>query len=229
MKQKIRNYLNYLRVPGYRIAIVAGIAPLIVAVAFMFAKETLVTSPDRGWTIFLVQHQDGIIQSLIVSSLLVTVFITLLHNAAVTLLAGFQTAIISAMFILTDGSPHILLNVGLAAIIILPLLILLITLNRDISQLYDQDKKRSPFDSERGDTLITADSEKLLLIRYDQEKDALVVWVGVPAGNGETVAQNLVAESNDEGEVTGIVLEHAAELLLPILSGEAVAGPKVRL
>ena len=71
--------------------------------------------------------------------------------------------------------------------------------------------------------------EKKLLIRYHQQTDTLVLWNGVPAGNGETVAQNLVAESNDEGEVTGIVLEHAAELLLPILSGEEVAGPKVRL
>ena len=64
--------------------------------------------------------------------------------------------------------------------------------------------------------------EKKLLIRYHQQTDTLVLWNGVPAGNGETVAQNLVAESNDAGEVTGIVLEHAAELLLPILSGETV-------
>ena len=64
--------------------------------------------------------------------------------------------------------------------------------------------------------------EKKLLIRYHKQTDTLVLWNGVPAGNGETVAQNLVAESNDAGEVTGIVLEHAAELLLPILSGKGV-------
>ena len=67
------------------------------------------------------------------------------------------------------------------------------------------------------------DPEKKLLIRYHKQTDTLVLWNGAPAGNGETVAQYLVAESNDAGEVTGIVLEHAAELLLPILSGEAVA------
>lgn len=66
--------------------------------------------------------------------------------------------------------------------------------------------------------------EPKLLIRYHQQTDTLVLWNGAPAGNGETIAQNLVAESNDAGEVTGIVLEHAAELLLPILSGEAVTG-----
>ena len=65
--------------------------------------------------------------------------------------------------------------------------------------------------------------EKKLLIRYHKQTDTLVLWNGTPAGNGETVAHNLVAESNDAGEVTGIVLEHAAELLLPILSGEAAA------
>ena len=63
--------------------------------------------------------------------------------------------------------------------------------------------------------------EKKLLIRYHQQTDTLVLWNGLPAGNGETVAQNLVAESNDAGEITGIVLEHAAELLLPILIGKA--------
>ena len=65
--------------------------------------------------------------------------------------------------------------------------------------------------------------EKKLLIRYQKQTDTLVLRNGTPAGNGETVAKNLVAESNDAGEVTGIVLEHAAELLLPILSGKAEA------
>jgi len=52
----------------------------------------------------------------------------------------------------------------------------------------------------------------------------LAPWNGVPAGNDETVVRNLVARSDNVGEVTGTVLEHAAELLLPLLSGEAFAG-----
>ena len=45
------------------------------------------------------------------------------------------------------------------------------------------------------------------------------------AGYGESVAQHLTAELNADsvaggGEVVGITLEHAAELLLPILCRE---------
>lgn len=59
-----------------------------------------------------------------------------------------------------------------------------------------------------------------LSIRYHTDTDTLVIRNGIPAGNGETVAQNLVAYLNDEDEVTGFVLEHAAELLRPYLFPE---------
>ena len=61
------------------------------------------------------------------------------------------------------------------------------------------------------------DRERELSIRYHSDTDTLVLRNGVPAGNGETVARNLVAYLNDEDEVTGFVLEHAAELLRPYL------------
>ena len=61
------------------------------------------------------------------------------------------------------------------------------------------------------------DQERDLSIRYHSDTDTLVLRNGVPAGNGETVARNLVAYLNDEDEVTGFVLEHAAELLRPYL------------
>lgn len=59
-----------------------------------------------------------------------------------------------------------------------------------------------------------------LSIRYHPDTDTLVLRNGVPSGNGETVAKNLVAYLNDDDEVTGFVLEHAAELLRPYLLSE---------
>ena len=56
-----------------------------------------------------------------------------------------------------------------------------------------------------------------LLIRYYDDTDTLVLWNGTPANEGRIVAEHLTSESNAEGEVTGIVLEHAAELLRPYL------------
>ena len=57
-----------------------------------------------------------------------------------------------------------------------------------------------------------------LLIGYDPESDTLSLWNGTPANYGETVAQNLTAETTAQGIVTGITLENAAKLLLPYLA-----------
>ena len=56
-----------------------------------------------------------------------------------------------------------------------------------------------------------------LLISYYDDTDTLVLWNGTPANEGRIVAEHLTSESNAEGEVTGIALEHAAELLRPYL------------
>ena len=56
-----------------------------------------------------------------------------------------------------------------------------------------------------------------LLIHYYEDTDTLVLWNGTPANEGRIVAEHLTSESNAEGEVTGMVLEHAAELLRPYL------------
>ena len=61
-----------------------------------------------------------------------------------------------------------------------------------------------------------------LLIGYDPESDTLSLWNGTPANYGETVAQNLTAETTAEGIVTGITLENAAKLLLPYLAPDTV-------
>ena len=63
-------------------------------------------------------------------------------------------------------------------------------------------------------------NEPKLLIGYDSESDTLSLWNGTPSNYGETVAEHLTAESNDEGMVTGITLENAAELLRPYLFPE---------
>ena len=54
-----------------------------------------------------------------------------------------------------------------------------------------------------------------LLISYYKDTDTLVLWNGTPAKEGRIVTEHLTSESDDDGEVTGIVLEHAAELLHP--------------
>ena len=61
-------------------------------------------------------------------------------------------------------------------------------------------------------------------IYYDPDSDTLSLWNGSPAGYGEMVAKHLTAESNADGEIVGITLEHAAELLRPHLFPEPVDG-----
>ena len=61
-------------------------------------------------------------------------------------------------------------------------------------------------------------------IYYDPVSDTLSLWNGSPAGYGEMVAKNLTAESNADGEVVGITLENAAELLRPYLFPESREG-----
>ena len=61
-------------------------------------------------------------------------------------------------------------------------------------------------------------------IYYDPVSDTLSLWNGSPAGYGEMVAKHLTAESNPDGEVVGITLEHAAQLLKPYLFPESADG-----
>ncbi len=56
-----------------------------------------------------------------------------------------------------------------------------------------------------------------LVIRYYDDTDTLVLWNGVPAQEGRIVAEHLTSESDANGDVTGVVLEHAAQLLRPYL------------
>ena len=52
---------------------------------------------------------------------------------------------------------------------------------------------------------------------YCKETDTLDIGSGHPAGYGADISENLIVNSNAEGEVVGFTLEHAAEMLLPYL------------
>ena len=63
--------------------------------------------------------------------------------------------------------------------------------------------------------------EPELQIHYFKDTDSLILTSGKPGIYGETVAKQLIARSNDAGEVTGIELFKAAHLLRPILFSES--------
>ena len=52
-----------------------------------------------------------------------------------------------------------------------------------------------------------------LKICYDKDTDTLSIWNGIPASEAEDVAEHLVADFNDAGQVVGFTLERASELL----------------
>ena len=52
-----------------------------------------------------------------------------------------------------------------------------------------------------------------LLIHYYSDTDTLVLRNELPAGHGQTVAEHVTASQNGEGDVTGVTIEHATELL----------------
>ena len=52
-----------------------------------------------------------------------------------------------------------------------------------------------------------------LHIYYDAETDTLSLWNGVPASEGEDVAEHLVADFDNDGNVVGFTLEHAGKVL----------------
>ena len=57
-----------------------------------------------------------------------------------------------------------------------------------------------------------------LKVSYYEDTDTLSLWNGEPASEGGDVAENLIADYDAAGDAVGFTLEHAAELLLPILT-----------
>ena len=61
-----------------------------------------------------------------------------------------------------------------------------------------------------------------LEIQYFPQTDTLYIGSAETADDGYDIAENLIAHARDNGEVIGITLEHAAEILAPYL-GDQVA------
>ena len=57
-----------------------------------------------------------------------------------------------------------------------------------------------------------------LRIDYDPESDTLYLGNGLPASNGEDVANNVTVFFTDDFDHHGVMIEHAAKLLVPILT-----------
>ena len=62
-----------------------------------------------------------------------------------------------------------------------------------------------------------------LKAQYDKETDTLSLWNGKPASEADDVAENLVVDFDNEGEVVGFTLEHAAEFLGADFSSSMIA------
>ena len=72
-----------------------------------------------------------------------------------------------------------------------------------------------------------------LRISYYGDTDTLSFWNGEPASAADDVAENLIVDYDAAGEAVGFTLDHAAELLLPLLmavkdgkSGKAAGAVK---
>ena len=63
-----------------------------------------------------------------------------------------------------------------------------------------------------------------LRISYYSDTDTLSFWNGEPASAAEDVADNLIVDYDAAGDAVGFTLDHAAELLLPILSAARPAA-----
>ncbi len=149
MIQTIREKLRVPRIPRTTIACLVGAIPIIVALLLLSAL-TSTTYRHTEWVKFLNEHQDAIIQSLIVSSVMVAIFSALLRYKLATFAAGLQPVLIPVMFLVSDESRHLTLNLPLAVIAVLPLVILVMVLRKELDQLDNQEKTRNPIDSEKG-------------------------------------------------------------------------------
>ena len=65
-----------------------------------------------------------------------------------------------------------------------------------------------------------------LQIRYHQESDTLWLGNGRPTPNGEDVAERVIAFFDDDDQPNAVMIENAAEILLPILQASVKAGGK---
>ena len=129
----MRQKLKLAKTQKTMIAWPTGASPLIIAFILMgITINSALESHNLGWVNYLVHNQKHIFQSLMVSSLLVAVFSTLLRNKIKTFMAAFQPVLIQVASIIAVANQDTALRLVLSAITILPLLILLVTLTNEI-------------------------------------------------------------------------------------------------
>ena len=63
-----------------------------------------------------------------------------------------------------------------------------------------------------------------LRISYYGDTDTLSFWNGEPASAADDVAENLIVDYDAAGDAVGFTLDHAAELLLPLLTAARPAA-----
>lgn len=63
-----------------------------------------------------------------------------------------------------------------------------------------------------------------LRIAYYDDTDTLSLWNGAPASAADDVADNLIVDYDAAGDAVGFTLDHAAELLLPLLTAAKAAA-----
>lgn len=63
-----------------------------------------------------------------------------------------------------------------------------------------------------------------LQIAYYGDTDTLSLWNGAPASAADDVADNLIVDYDAAGDVVGFTIDHAAELLLPLLTAAKPAA-----
>ena len=75
-------------------------------------------------------------------------------------------------------------------------------------------------------------NKRKLTVHYDAETDTLSLRCGVAVRESEDVAEHLIADFDDDGDVVGFTLEHAGEVLKTdistlgrLFSGESVNAP----
>lgn len=152
MIQTIRKKLGVFSIPKHRIALLAGSSPITLAFILIYVTEYNLIFQDTGWVKYLAQNQDEVVQSLIVSAIMVAVFSTVLREKVATFVAGFQPVIIQIMFIVVDERQYIALNLLFVAITILPLFILITIFMKDIDQVDNQEGTERPIDSGKQNT-----------------------------------------------------------------------------
>lgn len=65
-----------------------------------------------------------------------------------------------------------------------------------------------------------------LRISYYGDTDTLSLWNGAPASAADDGADHLIVDYDAVGDALGFTLDHAAELLLPILTAAKPSDPE---